>query len=485
MQRIAIKPLFLLAVTIGLGACTTATPPRQAAVPLPTAWQAPLPHGGHIAQLAQWWTRTNDPVLVSLIDSAQTVSPTLAQARSRVAQARATQVASRAALLPTLDAQASASRGITAPATAPATTAQVGLQAGWEMDLFGANGATRDAATERVAGAQALWHEARVSVAAEVALQVSSLRSCLQQLEVAERDAQSRTATARLSQDSARVGFTAPATAALAQASAAEATARTAQQRMVCDVDFKSLVALTGQEEARLRAQITAPPAAITAAAGNEALFSIAALPVQVLSQRPDVYNAEREVAAASDEVGSAQAQRYPRLSLTGSVGTAWSRTAGTTNDMNTWSFGPLALTVPLFDGGRRAAQVDAARARYDEAVAVYQGRVRQAVSEVEQALVRLHSTAERTSSAQAAVLGYRTSFDATEARWRAGMASLVELEDARRSLLAAQTTLVALQHERQSAWISLYRAAGGGWDAAAPGPGAAVPVALSRSAAP
>ena len=469
---------------MGLGACTTATPPRQAAVPLPTAWQAPLPHGGHIAQLAQWWTRTNDPVLVSLIDSAQTVSPTLAQARSRVAQARATQVASRAALLPTLDAQASASRGITAPATAPATTAQVGLQAGWEMDLFGANGATRDAATERLAGAQALWHEARVSVAAEVALQVSSLRTCLQQLEVAERDAQSRTATARLSQDSARVGFTAPATAALAHASAAEATARAAQQRMVCDVDFKSLVALTGQEEARLRAQITAPPAAITAAAGNEALFSIAALPVQVLSQRPDVYNAEREVAAASDEVGSAQAQRYPRLSLTGNVGTAWSRTAGTTNDLNTWSFGPLALTVPLFDGGRRAAQVDAARARYDEAVAVYQGRVRQAVSEVEQALVRLHSTAERTSSAQAAVLGYRTSFDATEARWRAGMASLVELEDARRSLLAAQTTLVALQHERQSAWISLYRAAGGGWEDAAPGPGAAVPVALSRSAA-
>ena len=483
MQRLVFKPVVALLLVMGLGACTTTPPPRQVTAAVPATWHAPLPHGGQVEQLARWWARTNDPVLVSLIESAQNVSPTLAQARSRVEQARATQLTSRAALLPTLDAQTSASRGIAAPVTSPATTAQAGLQAGWEIDFFGANRATRDAATERLAGAQALWHEARVSVAAEVALQVSSLRTCLQQLDVAESDAQSRTATARLSQDSARVGFTAPATAALANASAAEATARTAQQRMQCDVDFKSLVALTGQDELRLRAQIlgTAAPIGNT---GDDTLFTIAALPVQVLSQRPDVYNAEREVAAASAEVGSAQAQRYPRLSLTGMVGNAWTRAAGTTSDMSTWSFGPLALTVPLFDGGRRSAQVNAAQARYDEAVAVYQGRVRQAVSEVEQALVRLQSTAERAGSARAAVQGYRTSFDATEARWRAGMASLVELEDARRTLLAAQTTLVALQQERQSAWVSLYRAAGGGWDADLPGPAADQPVATKPNTA-
>ena len=456
---------WLLPLAAALTACTTLRPPAQVAPATPTSWQAPLPHDGQLQHLTNWWARTHDPVLVGLIESAQRISPSLAQARSRVEQARATQTTARAALLPTLDAQASASRGVTPPVTTPATTAQAGLQAGWEMDLFGANQATRDAATERLAGAQALWHEARVSVAAEVALQVSSLRTCLQQLDVAERDAQSRAATARLTQDSQRAGFTAPATAALASASAAEATARAAQQRMQCDVDFKTLVALTGEPEPTLRNQITTAPVP----GFDEARFTIAALPVQVVSQRPDVYNAEREVAAASAEVGSAQAQRWPRLSLTGTVGTAWSRAGGATTDLTTWSFGPLALSLPLLDGGRRAAQVDAARARYDEAVAVYQGRVRQAVSEVEQALVRLQSTAERADSARAAVQGYRTSFDATEARWRGGLASLVELEDARRTLLAAQTTLVALQHERQSAWVALYRAAGGGFDAANP----------------
>jgi NodT family efflux transporter outer membrane factor (OMF) lipoprotein len=460
-----VRTLGAFSTLLLLAACSTTRPPDKVEVQPPAAWAAPLPHGGQMADLAQWWRQWNDPALVPLIESAQRISPTLAQARSRLLQARATQATARAALGPTLDGQASASRGFNEQLAAQATTAQAGLQAAWELDLFGANAATRDAASERLAGAQALWHEARVSVAAEVALQTSSLRTCLQQLGVAESDARSRSETSRLSGLSERAGFTAPATAALARASAAEATARASQQRMQCDVEFKGLVALTGQDEPALRQLITATPVN----PAPDSLFAIAALPVQVISQRPDVYNAEREVAAASAEVGNAQAQRYPRLSLSGSVGAAWVRTGGVTTDLSTWTLGPLALNVPLFDGGRRAAQVDAAQARYEESVALYRGRIRQAVSEVEQALVRLQSTSERNTSARAAADGYRVSFDATEARWRGGLASLVELEDARRTALAAQNALLALQHERQSAWIALYRAAGGGWDTSAP----------------
>lgn len=448
-------------VPVALGACATASPPAQVAAPLPAGWQAPLPHQGSLQGLSQWWTQLQDPLLVELIDAAQSISPGVAQAQSRIAQARATQVASRAALGPSLDGQASASRGFNEQVAGIATTAQVGLQASWEMDVFGANAATKTAADQRLAGAQALWHEARVSVAAEVALQTSSLRTCLQQLNVAERDAQSRSETSRLSALSEQAGFTAPATASLARASAAEAAARASQQRMQCDVELKTLVALTGREEPALRARLAA---SVTAQPAPDSLFAIAALPAQVLAQRPDVYNAEREVAAASADVGSAQAQRYPRLALSGSVGAGWVRTGGVTTDLSTWTIGPLALSVPLFDGGRRAAQVDSAQARYDEAAALYRARVRQAVSEVEQALVRLQSTAERNTSARIAAEGYRASFDATQARYRGGLASLVELEDARRTSLAAENALIALQHERQAAWVSLYRAAGGGW---------------------
>eukprot|EP01034_Spumella_vulgaris_P003171 gene3171-4088_t len=122
------------------------------------------------------------------------------------------------------------------------------------------------------------------------------------------------------------------------------------------------------------------------------------------------------------------------------------------------------AAGLPLFDGGRRAANVDAAQARYTEAVALYQARARQAVREVEEALVYLDSSASRSDDARVAAEGYRASFTGTEARYKGGLASLVELEDARRTALAAETALVGLQRERIAAWIALYRAAGGGW---------------------
>lgn len=457
--------LALACLPLALAACAaTAPPPPQAPAALPTAWHAPLPHQGSLSGLAQWWARWNDPLLLDLVRQAQEVSPGVAQARSRLVQARATQTASRAALLPSVDGQASAGRGFNEQLAAVASTAQAGLQAQWEIDLWGGNAAADTAARERLAGAQALWHEARVSVAAEVALQYSSLRTCLQQQDIAERDARSRAETARLSELSERSGFTAPATHALARASAAEAVARAAQQRMQCEVELKSLVALTGHDEAALRPQLEASPAQ----PAPEALFTIASLPAQVLAQRPDVYNAEREVAAASADVGQAQAQRYPRLGLSGAIGAARVHTGGTGTNLTTWSIGPLALSLPIFDGGRRAAQEEAARARYDEAAALYRARVRVAVSEVEQALVRLQSSTERNDSARTAAEGYRAALTATEARWRAGMASLVELEDARRTALAAQNALAALQHERTAAWVALYRAAGGGWEAPA-----------------
>jgi outer membrane protein TolC len=181
------------------------------------------------------------------------------------------------------------------------------------------------------------------------------------------------------------------------------------------------------------------------------------------------VFTAEREVAAASADVGNAQAQRYPRLSLSGSVGVANFRTGGENTRTDTWTIGPLAISVPVFDAGRRAANVDAARARYDSAVSSYRATVRNAVSEVEQALVNLDATAARAGDAQTALEGYRANYSAVEDRYKNGMASLFELEDARRTRLAAEQTVINLQRERSAAWVALYRAAGGGWNPSAP----------------
>ncbi|MDB5860233.1 MAG: putative outer rane channel [Ramlibacter sp.] len=449
-----------LAGSLWLAGCALPRPPADVPPAAPPQWYAPLPHDGRLADLQQWWQQFNDPLLIELIAAAQAVSPDVASAGARIAEARATRIGANSALLPALDASASASRGNSQPGVPLATIVQGGLQASWEIDLFGGQRAAADAAAARLDGSQAGWHAARVAVAAETASAYLDLRTCERQLAVTRNDAQSRAETARLSGLSARAGFTAPAVAAQARASAAEGAVRTTQQQAQCELDVKSLVALTGLQEPALRARLREPWSEPV----GFALNALPAVPAQLLAQRPDVYQAERAVAAASADVGSTLADRFPRLSLTGQLNAGIVRAGGATTDVQTWSIGPLALSLPLFDAGRRAANVDAAEARYQEAVALYTARVRQAVREVEEALVRLESARDRSENAQIAVEGYRASFAATQARYSSGLASLIELEDQRRVTLVSELALVALQQERIAAWIALYRALGGGW---------------------
>ena len=451
---------------LALCACALAPPAAQVSVLAPPQWHATSAHNGSLTELSGWWRRQGDPLLAQLIDAAQAASPNVSAARARIAQSRALQVASGAVLLPSVDAAASINRSNRQSALPTGTTSQAAFQAAWEIDLFGGRRAQLRAADARLAGAQAGWHEARVAVAAEVANQYYALRACGQLLAVAEQDATSRADSARLTQLTTDAGFQSPASAALARASAAEGNSRATSQRALCDIDVKALVALTALPEPQLRQQLAAAGATTGATAGAEAI--VISLPAQTLAQRPDVFNAEREVAAASFEVGSAQAERYPRLSLQGSVGAANFRTGGGDTRLATWTIGPLALTLPVFDAGRRKAGVEAATARYDNAVVTYRAVARQAVREVEESLVNLGSTALRGGDAQVALDGYRYAFSATEDLYKNGLASLLQLEDARRTRLAAENAVVTLQRDRNAAWIALYRAAGGGWSTAA-----------------
>ncbi|MET3372794.1 NodT family efflux transporter outer membrane factor (OMF) lipoprotein [Variovorax boronicumulans] len=471
LRRIAL--VLSLPLGLGLAGCGLTRPPAAVQAPFPAQWHAPLPHGGSLAALAEWWRQLDDPLLVELIAAAETASPNLASAAARVTEARSTRVQAGAALLPSLDGTASASRGVSgssfgsggsssssSASTAPVTTLQAGLQSKWEIDLFGRLRADRDAAQQKLDSATAKWHDARVAVAAETANAYFAERACQQQLNVSESDAKSRGETARLTDLSARAGFTAPADAALARASASDASGRLTQQRALCAVQRKALVALSGLDEPTLAQKLTASPTQ----RALPVVGAIASVPAQALSQRPDVYAAELGVAAASAEVGSAEAERYPKLTLSGSIGRMQIRTSGFRESLDTWTVGPLSLTVPLLDGGARAANSEAAKARYTEAVSLYRANVRQAVREVEEALVNLDATTARSTDADSAVKNYQASFDATQARYSSGLASLFELEDSRRTLFAAQTARVSLQRESTEAWVSLYRSMGGGW---------------------
>ncbi len=461
MKLTPLRTLPALGAALALSGCAIVMPPAKVDAAPALQWQAPLPHGGTVGSLARWWQQQGDPLLVELIEAAQQVSPTVAQAVARVESARAQRTTANAALLPKLDASVSASRGVSQPDVPVATSQSVGLQASWELDLVGANRAVSNAADAQLHGTQAQWHDARVSVAAEVANTYYALATCQRLLDVARKDAASRQETARLTELNAKAGFAAPAVAALARASAADGSSRVTQQQAACDLDTKALVALTGYAESDLRQKLALAHAVTEQAAP----ISVASVPAQTLAQRPDVFAAERDVMVASAQVGSAQAQRYPRLTLSGSVGALRYSSLGRETNLDTWSFGPLAVTLPVFDGGQRKANVVAVEAAYTQSVSVYRAKVRQAVREVEEALVNLQSTGARTQDAAVATAGYAESLAATQARYGQGLASLVELEDARRNALAAESAQLSLALERQKAWVALYRALGGGFE--------------------
>lgn len=449
-----------------LGACATPAPPPPEAPTTPAAWYAPpLPHSGSSADLAQWWARLDDPVLTDWQARAQAQSPSLAEARSRVFQARAQLRGEQSASSPQVAAVVSASRGFQ-PGQPLASTLGSGVQASLTLDLWGGAQAGVNAAQARQDAAGAGWHEARVLVASELASLYYGQRLCRVQLQVTQDDRDSRAITARATAQSEGAGLTAPAVAALARASAAEAVSRYQQQLQLCEQQIKSLVALTGLAEPALRAELARAPV-LPAGPALDAMFGVAAVPAEVLRQRPDVFSAQHALVAAAESVGVAQAALLPSLNLSGNLLVGRGRSGGLDGTFNTWSVGPFTLSLPLTGRGALQAGVDSAQVGYESAGMAYAATLRNAIAEVERSLVALAALREQQSSNAIALAGYTQSFTGTEARYRVGFASLNELEDARRLKLNADSSAVALQQNRIQAWIDLYLALGGGFDPA------------------
>ncbi len=460
MKRAA--PMFALALPAVLlaGCATTAAPPAAQAWLAPVAWVAPVPPSVGAAELQTWWRAFDDPVLPVVVEATLAASPSLAGAAARIERARASRIAAAAALWPRADALAAAQQGRGAPMAPTVFSAQLGVQAAWELDLFGGLQAAVGGAQSRLVSAAAQAQGQRVALAAEAATTTVAFRSCEALLQLARDDAASREATAQLSLLTSRAGLSAPADAALASASAAAARSQGVAQQAACDAAMKSLVELTAWPEAALRDRLAAARSGVPRALEAR----IDSLPAALLQDRPDLIDAAAAVQAAAADRDSAVAAQRPQLSLAGSIGAVSSRSLAVTHSGSVWTIGPVQLSLPLFDAGARRANVVAARAEYDAAVVQARGQFRRAVREVEQALVALESTRRRGDDTQLAAEGFETALRATESRHRGGLASQFELEDARRNAVAARRSVIQLQQERAVAWIDLWRALGGGW---------------------
>jgi NodT family efflux transporter outer membrane factor (OMF) lipoprotein len=423
------------------------------------------PHQGNPENLKKWWQGFQDPVLTQLLSAAQDVNTSVMDAKARIAQSRATLVGAEGALLPTLDFSGGGKRSSASFGGNPFVWNQLpaGLQSSWEIDLFGGLARQEEAAQSQLESRQAAWHDARVSVAAEVANAYVDYRYCELQVNTRQRDTASKMESARLSEIASQAGLKAISDIELLKASVAEGNHLLFQQQSQCKKAIQGLVAMTGLPEEKINLLLTGNPTQL-GQLPTPPTFNIDAIPANVLLQRPDIASAERDVAEASAKIGVEQAKRFPKLSLSGNITPTLQNINGAAFFLaETWSFGPT-LSLPLFDAGKRAADVELARVQYEAAENKFRSKVRTAVKEVEEALIRLNSVSQRLPEAQKSFLYFQRHFDAMQNLYLAGLGNLIDVETSRRNMLSAEMTIKEIEKERVSAWIALYRSAGGSW---------------------
>lgn len=462
------------------------TAPKLSKTDVPAQWtsEATAAAGVSVAEadlrsVSSWWSELDDPALDQLVANAFETSPTLEAAIAKLRQSQSAYAQTDAASRPSVDGGVAGELSSNDSGKTTARDSWLSMNSSWEIDLFGAVRRGKEGALAREEAQRATLADARVSLAADVTDAYLNYRACQSDLALSEQDVTSRMATEQLTANSVEVGFTAPYQGIRSKASVAEARTSLASTRERCGRLENLLTRLTGVVRPDLMKILADKPTGLQRLP-EPRQFSVA-IPSQALMQRPDIRAAERTLAAASADIGLAEADRYPRLALNGALGYEVNGGSGGAVSFGSWSFGP-SLSLPIFDAGRRAAEVKIATSRYDEALATYKSKARRAIQEVEDALTRYAAAHERTEHARGAASQYQNFFKIVEQRYREGASNLLELEDARRSMLDAERTQLGVQQERLQAWVALNRATGG---AAQYAPKSATPSVTPDSAAP
>lgn len=447
----------LLPLVMLLAACATAPVPEQVGAAAPGTWQAPRPAAEPTA--APQWLPAADPVLGALLEAVQARSPSLQQAVARRDEVRALAGLSPGGPRVQGLAQVQRTQPLQPAGSGPLTQALGQFDASWEVDLFARVRQQSQALASRAQGAEWELQAVRLSLMVDVAQLYVALRSAEQAEALAGEEARIAERLAAQAGQRQRAGFETPAQQALLAGAAAEARQRALAQQLERQVLVKTLVAATGLDEPSLQQQLASGQARLP----SWPAFTVPGVPAEALQQRPDLAAARAQAMAAWAEAGAAQAARYPQLQLLGSISVMGVKVGGAHDESQGWSFGP-SLSLPILDGGAHRAEAEAAQARWRQAEAAWRGAATQAVREVEEALLRVSALAARLEAAEASLAGYEKALKGTEQRWRHGLASATELDEQRRLTLAARSQRLQLQREGLSAWLSLYKAVGGGF---------------------
>ncbi|MEW5687002.1 MAG: efflux transporter outer membrane subunit [Pseudomonadota bacterium] len=457
MKRTA---LLACAAVLALDGCTTVTgkPPAASVVVAPASWRAANVQGAPMAR--DWWAGFGDPQLSALVEAALARNTDVAVAAARVQEAEAQARTARAALSPTLDAAAGGQYARQLNALGRVTEGASGqpqLQAAWEVDLWGRLRALDAAGRANLQASQAGRDATALSVSAATARAYVGLLSLDAQLEVTRRTLAARAEALRVARRRADTGYTSQLERTQAEAEY-QATARS----------VPALELAVRQQENALRVLTGDAPGPVARGAGGIAALAVptvpAGLPSDLLARRPDIGQAEAQLAASDARLAAARTAYLPQVRLTGALGRALVEGL---DPVTVWSAGGSIL-APIFDAGRRAAETDAAEARRDQAAFAYRGVVLSAFAEVENALEGTDRLAAQADSVTAQRAALAEALRHATNRYQAGYASYLDQLDAQRGLLAAELAAVQIRESQLRNAVGLYQALGGGWSTAA-----------------
>ena len=456
--------LIAVAAATFLAGCSLIPIYERPAAPVPTTFPGdPAQPAGPAAAVVPWQDFFVDARLQALIDAALVNNRDLRVSVLNIEQARAQFQISRASQFPAVDGIFSGTRAPSPLNGQLTNTFQVGLGVtAWEIDFFGRLDSLKQQALAQYLATEEARKAAQISLISAVATGWYTLLADDELLELTRQTLATREDSVRLTKLRFDNGVSSEIDLQLANSLAEQARASYAQQRRQRLQDENALTLLVGGP---------LPSTTLTVATGVKPLDSVApmrelpaGLPSDLLTERPDIRQAEQTLIGANANIGAARAAFFPRISLTAQAGSASNELSGLfKSGSSAFSLAPQ-LSIPIFNAGANRANLESSRAGRDIAVANYEKSIQTAYREVADALAGRETLGEqlRAQRAQADAEGVR--FKLSDLRYRNGIASALDLLDSQRSLFSAQQLAVQVRLLQLQNQVVLYSALGGGW---------------------
>ena len=494
--RVFVRPRWgLLSLALLFGGCMVGPNYHRPNIAMPARWSvAPVPRpAGRLppssvttqaTNLDTWWQRLKSPQLTSLIRQALAGNLNLQLAAARVRQARAAMQIVAANLGPFVNAGASyqrsqASADLTRPgqSTPPRDSYTTGLSGTWNLDLFGGVRRSVQAAQDSIEAAIDNQHNTQVALVGEVAADYITLRGVQQEIQVVRQTIRTQRRTVDLARLQVGAGFSTRLNIANAKALLAGVQSQMPplqiQQRQL----IYALSVLLGRSPGALVRQLSAPRA-IPPVPPRVPI----GLPAQLLLRRPDVRSAERQLAAATAQIGAAEADLFPQITINGNLNFAAQNAANWFDSHSiAWGIGPN-VSWAIFSSGQIQANIRQQEFLRDQAYLTYRQTVLDALQQVEDALIAYRQEQLHRLALGKAVVENRIAVKLSQELFRNGLTDFTNVLLAQSALLNSHSALVQSNLALSNDLVSLYVALGGGWNAPVSSPPATRPATITKN---